>query len=334
MEKKRLEFIDLAKGFCILLVVFNHIHKTFDTQFLLDDCFKMFRMPLYFFLSGLFFKRYEGVLGFMKRKINKLLIPFVFFFLLTSFLIPNIISMLSGNNFKIELLWSFVSPEFFPNFPIWFLLCLFELNLMFYVVYLIAEKFGSYVVLVMTILSSAIGIFGYYLGHINYNLYMFVDSAMSAFPFFFIGFITREHTTILQPNKLDKYNLPIALALFLFTFIFARHVDYSTNTFGNVSFLTVYRCGLTGVFSIIFFSKAIKKLPYISYIGRYSIMLLCTHFIIVTYLNAFLRKFISSDWTIMSINLVVTISLYSIIIPFMKKYMPHVTAQKDVVKIK
>ena len=179
MEKKRLEFIDLAKGFCILLVVFNHIHKTFDTQFLLDDCFKMFRMPLYFFLSGLFFKRYEGVLGFMKRKINKLLIPFVFFFLLTSFLIPSIISMLSGNNFKIELLWSFVSPEFFPNFPIWFLLCLFELNLMFYVVYLIAEKFGSYVVLVMTILSSAIGIFGYYLGHIKLNLYMFADSAMS-----------------------------------------------------------------------------------------------------------------------------------------------------------
>lgn len=333
MEKKRIEFIDLAKGFCILLVVFNHIHKTFDTQFLLDDCFKMLRMPLYFFLSGLFFKKYEGVVGFMKRKMNKLLIPFVFFFLLTSFLIPNIIFLLSGNIFKIELLWSFVNPEFFPNFPIWFLWCLFELNLMFYVVYLIAEKFGSYNALVMTILSLTIGYFGYYLGRVNYNLYCFADSAMSAFPFFYFGFITREHPTILQPNKLDKYNIPIAFALFLFTFMFARHVDYSTNTFGDVPFLIVYGCGLTGVFSIIFLSKAIKKLPYISYIGRYSIMLLCTHFIIVTYLNSFLRKFISSDWTIMSINLVVTISLYSIIIPFMKKYMPHVTAQKDVIKI-
>ena len=118
MEKKRLEFIDLAKGFCILLVVFNHIHKTFDTQFLLDDCFKMFTMPLYFLLSGMFFNKYEGIVGFMKRRINKLLIPFVFFFLLTSFLIPNIISVLTGSFFKIELLWSFVSPEFFPNFPI------------------------------------------------------------------------------------------------------------------------------------------------------------------------------------------------------------------------
>ena len=204
---------------------------------------------------------------------------------------------------------------------------------MFYVVYLIAEKFGNYNTFVMVILSSTIGFFGYYLGHINYNLYLFVDTAMSAFPFFYIGFITRKHTTILQPNKLDKFNIPIAFALFLFTFIFAQHVDYSTNTFGDVPFLTVYGCGLTGVFSIIFFSKAIKKLPYISYIGRYSIMLLCTHFIIVTYLNVFLRKFIPSDWAIMSINMVVTISLYSIIIPFMKKYMPYVTAQKDVIKI-
>ena len=333
MDKKRIEFIDLAKGFCILLVVFNHIHKTFDTQFLLDDCFKIFRMPLYFFLSGLFFKPYEGFLSFFLRKTNKLMIPFTFFFILTSFLFPNIISIIGGGTFKMKLLWSFVYPEFFPNFPIWFLLCLWELNLFFYIIYLIAEKFENYNTIVMSILSGLIGFVGYYLGSIKLNIYMFVDTAMSALPFFYIGFITRKHTTFLQPNKLDKFNIPIAFALFLFSFIFARHVDYSTNTFGDVPFLTVYGCGLTGVFSIIFFSKAIKNIPYISYIGRYSIMLLCTHFIIVTYLNVFLKKFISSDWTIMSINLVVSISLYSIIIPFMKKYMPYVTAQKDIIKI-
>lgn len=44
MEKKRIELIDLAKGFCILLVVFNHIHET-DLML----CSSIFRMPLYFF---------------------------------------------------------------------------------------------------------------------------------------------------------------------------------------------------------------------------------------------------------------------------------------------
>lgn len=334
MENKRIEYINLAKGICILLVVFNHIHKVSDAPYLLADCFKMFRMPLYFFLSGLFFKKYEGFVGFIRRKTNKLLIPFAFFFFFTSFLFPNIIYIMSGGTFKIDLLWSFVYPEFFPNFPIWFLFCLLELNLIFYIIYLIAEKFKHYNILFMTILSGAIGFCGYYLGYIKFNLYMFVDSAMSALPFFYVGFITRKYTTILQPNsRMDKFNIPIACGLLLITFVFAQHIDYSTNNFVNVSFLTVYGCGLTGIFSIIFFSKAIKKIPYISYIGRYSIILLCTHYIIVTYLNAFLKKFISSDWTIICINLVITISLYAIIIPFMKKYMPYVTAQKDVIKI-
>lgn len=332
MVKNRIEYIDLAKGICIILVVFNHIHKTFDAPYMLADCFKMFRMPLYFFLSGLFFKKYEGLVGFIKRKTNKLLIPFFFFFI-TSLLFVNIISILSGGKLKLQLLYSFIYPEFFPNFPIWFLLCLFELNLLFYLIYLISQKFGNYNVLVMTILSVFIGLVGYYLGHIKLNLYMFTDSAMSALPFFYTGYVTRKYSTILQPNRMDKFNIPISCVLFLITFIFAKHIDYSTNTFTDVTFLTVYGCGLAGVFSVIFLSKTINYLPYISYLGKYSIILLCTHFIIVTYLNVFFKKYMSSDWIIICTNLMITISLYSIIIPFMRKYMPHVTAQKDVFKI-
>ncbi|MBR4366353.1 MAG: acyltransferase family protein [Bacteroidaceae bacterium] len=334
MEKKRVEFIDLAKGFCIILVVFNHIHKGFDAPYMLADSFKMFRMPLYFFLSGLFFKRYEGFGGFMKRKTNKLLIPFAFFFLLTSFLVPNIILYLTQSLFKLRLLWSFFYPEFFPNFPIWFLLCLFEMNIIFYLIYLIAGKCKNHEILVMTILSGIIGYVGYYLGHNQLNLYMFLDTAMSALPFFYVGFITRKYTTILQANRIDKFNIPIACVLMLITYLFACHIDYSTNNFIQVSFLRVYGCGLAGVFAVIFISKAIKKLPYISYLGRYSIMLLCTHFIIVSYLNPRLKSFISSDWVAIFVSLTITLALYAVIIPFMKRFMPHVTAQKDVINIK
>ena len=63
-------------------------------------------------------------------------------------------------------------------------------------------------------------------------------------------------------------------------------------------------------------------------------MLLCTHYIIAYFLNLFLGKFFAlSAWTAIFINLAITLSLYSLIIPFMKKYMPHVTAQKDVIKV-
>ena len=193
----------------------SHIQKTCDAPYILANCFKMFRMPLYFFLSGLFFKNYEGFYGFIKRKINKLLIPFVFFFLLLSFLLPNLLSIIHSGRFNLGLLWSFYSPEFFPNFPIWFLLCLFELNLIFYIIYLISGKYENYQILVMTILSVIVGFTGYYLGYNRINLPMFVDTALSALPFFFLGYLVRKYTTILQPNRIDIFSIPIACVLFL-----------------------------------------------------------------------------------------------------------------------
>ena len=40
----------------------------------------MLRMPLYFTLSGLFFKDYGGLLPTFIKKCNKILIPFIFFY--------------------------------------------------------------------------------------------------------------------------------------------------------------------------------------------------------------------------------------------------------------
>ena len=90
-KKQRIEYIDLAKGFCILLVVLSHILAFYRTSLPYDSVLKCFRMPLYFFLSGVFFKQYENFLGFFKRKINKLLIPFLFFFVTLGLLLPEVL---------------------------------------------------------------------------------------------------------------------------------------------------------------------------------------------------------------------------------------------------
>ena len=78
MEKQRIEYIDLAKGLCISLVVLYHIH-CFETT--TETALQFFRMPLYYFLSGIFFKEYGGLAIFSIKKVNKLIIPFLFFFL-------------------------------------------------------------------------------------------------------------------------------------------------------------------------------------------------------------------------------------------------------------
>ena len=84
---QRIEFIDLAKGFCISLVVLWHVLGLALSSDAIMIMF-FFRMPLYFILSGLFFKTYDGLFPFIKKKTNKLLIPFLFIFLVI--IIPSI----------------------------------------------------------------------------------------------------------------------------------------------------------------------------------------------------------------------------------------------------
>ena len=77
MASKRIDYFDLMKGVCIILVVLHHCHL-FGTDWL-----RCVRMPLYFMLSGMFFKRYSGFADFVTRKFNKLVIPCVTFFVLS-----------------------------------------------------------------------------------------------------------------------------------------------------------------------------------------------------------------------------------------------------------
>ena len=111
--KKRIEFIDLAKGVCILLVIMMHTDVNVDFPGL-----RGMRMPLYFILSGLFFKDYGGFLNLLVKKANKILIPFLFFYLI-GWLSPDIIKSKATGISDL-----FTQRQLF-NGPIWFLLALF-----------------------------------------------------------------------------------------------------------------------------------------------------------------------------------------------------------------
>ena len=134
-SKKRIEWIDLAKGICIFLVVFRHVSVALDIDYPLQTQFASFRMPLYFILSGLFFKQYEGFAGFLKRKTNKLLIPFLFFLITTSVIPFAVINHESS----LKLFFTDMNGPVY-NFAIWFLLCLFEINILFYLIQLTAAR--------------------------------------------------------------------------------------------------------------------------------------------------------------------------------------------------
>ncbi len=331
-SKPRIEFVDLAKGFCIILVVFFHlqIYTGYHTTF--DWMARSFRMPLYFILSGLFFKEYEGFLGFLKRKTNKLLIPFIAFYLLAN-LVRWIASLFGVITYSWETLFAFFFERRFPNLAIWFLWCLFSMNLIFYGILMLAKKNSKYQIVIMLVLCFLLGTLGYTLGQKKIELPLFWDTACTAMPFFCLGYILNKFTDILRPNKWDKYILPMILILALATKLLANNtLDYKNNVY-LMSFPRIYICGICGTLCVLFIAKVFKKLPLISYWGRYSIIILVTHYELRPLFVETVRLLGLPDWGTLLVSLVLMMLSYLLIIPLMIKFFGYITAQKDVIAV-
>ena len=97
-DEGRLEWVDQAKGIGIILVVYGHVISgvraagiSFDQQTfkLTWDALYAFHIPLFFFLSGLFFPqslRHRGAAGLILNKVDTLVYPYILWSLLQGFL--------------------------------------------------------------------------------------------------------------------------------------------------------------------------------------------------------------------------------------------------------
>lgn len=327
-KKPRIEYIDLAKGICIFLVVSFHVTGTMKVEMPLNNYLLLFRMPLYYFLSGCFFKPYNGFVDFIKRKTNKLLVPFFFSYLFFSFLIPNVLFHGLGIDLgtlslrRLPFAWYEVK---YPFIAIWFLLCLFEMNILFYITYWVADK-TKYKVLMLVVGSLIMAGIACLLKLYGIKLPGMLNKAFQAQPFFLAGYLTLRKSSILQPNKTDKY-LPL---LFCACFGLLVLFEYSYAWFG---LLSVYACGIVGALGVILLAKYLKWLPSFSYFGRYSIMILISHGLVLT---LFLKLFSYLNFStvfLFGATLMCTWLSYYLIIPFMRRFLPHVTAQKDIIKV-
>lgn len=308
--QKRIEYIDLAKGFCILLVVFHHIALLdHDLEYPLKDTMKMFRMPLYFTLSGLFFKSYAGFLDFAVRKINKLLIPFFAFYI-----------------------FGVVISD--KNGAIWFLFCLFIINMLFYGLYMLSRMAPSRLQVTLICISTLIsGLTGYFLSIKNITVPLYAGTALTALPFFAVGFVMRKYTDILLKKRYDRYLWIASIVLFVLCWLLSGFVHYRTNVY-DIDPFRLYVGGFCGIMGVLFLAKSSVKIPVLSYCGRYSIIILLTHMpILHLCCRPALKWLVSCGLSHIAAVIVFTLIImlcYVIIIPIVKTFLPHITAQKDV----
>ena len=325
---KRIEWIDLAKGICIFLVVFQHVSVALDMDYPLRTQVTSFRMPLYFILSGLFFKQYEGFIGFLKRKTNKLLIPFLFFLMTTSVIPYAVIN----HDLSLKLFFSDMNGPVY-NFAIWFLLCLFEINLLFYLIQLVAgrlvPKRQTAVVLVISLL---LGCCGLALGVARVKNPLYVCTMLTALPFFAFGWWLRRHTHFLSQPFTLKRDIPLMAVCIAIVATCAYYIIFAFNDIPKEGVPYIYLCGIAGTVLVLTLAKFIKRIALISFWGRYSIMVLCTHQVVISVMHTLLQRYLSGVSLFIAV-LVSTLIICHLSIIFMRKYMPHVTAQKDVIKV-
>jgi fucose 4-O-acetylase-like acetyltransferase len=167
MSKSRLAYIDIARGIGIMLVVLGHTlaeanyHVQNSNVLFLGQLIYSFHMPLFFFLSGMFFKPEMRFLDMLKRRFDSILKPYLFTLFLVYFVsvfydknlglstaVSRIIKALYGNSYYIELYWS----------QLWFLPALFATSLFAFGFYAIFKRLPVWAMFTGLLLTLVVGI--------------------------------------------------------------------------------------------------------------------------------------------------------------------------------
>lgn len=285
-------------------------------------------MPLYFCLSGLFYKPYGKIHDFIIKKTDKIFIPFIAWYLISyafhylkQFIFPSDISHFIG-----EIFYTHNTI----NSPLWFLLCLFWVNIYFTI---IDRIFKSFIGKFFTVfILSCIGIT---LAKYNIFNFLFFSSALTCLPFYFYGYILKNSNILYGSFSFKKDFIILLISCGIVTlFLNIPSLNASMAYHENVIYgnpISIYILGGNYIIITLLLCKAIRKLPYFSLLGRFSIIVLVTHMLISGIMNPMLIKLLPafSDLERSAVLLFIVLAILPIVINFCRKYLPYITAQSN-----
>lgn len=303
--KERLDYLDYAKGFAILLVVLGHIYSNNEVRTWLYS----FHMPIFFIISGCLCRYSNNKRNFKEftySKIRTLLLPYIVF----SIIYITFKFILSGSTNS--LMWDYIYVfTMYGVGPCWFLPALFMAETIFYLLSKVIKKDIS--LLVASIFIFLIGLF---ISNTDYNLIMFViDRSLFALFFYMVGYCSFEIISKINLNYLLITILIIGNAILSHI---NGNIDLWSLKFNNIVLYVL--CSIIGSFSILFLLKKFNSNK-LMYIGKNSLIIMATHDIIIM----ILKKFIDINFNDYFIGFLIFILVMCIQIPIIKlinKYTP------------
>lgn len=308
---KRLEYVDVAKGIGMICVIAIHVSNTtiFSSPYI-----KGYYMPIFFFLSGLFIKELP-----FKTILIKKIIPYIFFSILA-------IAVKLASDYKSynEIIKTIINPYDCINGPLWFLLSLFWGNLIF--CYVLQKTKRTLFRLFCFISISMVGFYLTKMTIYNHHIIfpLFLSTSMTSIIFIYIGFVYKKHIN-LERNKFDVIYLVISISIYLFILLYwgNNNIEMIWNKYSLPYFPTVLG-GISISLSLLYICKFLKRVPIISHIGKYSLIVLSTHTILIPFINKI------SVYPYLNILIIILIS-YPIIY-ILKTYFPKFCAHPPLIK--
>lgn len=183
MPRKRVAFVDTARGFGILAIILSHVisgHPVANWLF-------TFHVPLFFFLSGFVFRAEKPFGEFLKGKCRTLLLPYGTL-ALPMILSEGYLTTVRGQSIWPRV-WELTGQVLLQRrmWTLWFLACLFLLEIGCYFLVRSVQKPN-----ILALIGAILGILGVlYVGRGLPALPWNLDLCFPALPFFLGGYLLR-----------------------------------------------------------------------------------------------------------------------------------------------
>lgn len=313
---KRLDYLDVVKGFGIILVVLGHIYAWNPSinRGIVVTWIYSFHMPLFFIVSGILikYKNNFNTKSFIISRVKNILIPYIIFSLCNA-LVKIILYGFNINAFILDIIYTFT----LIGVDMWFLQALFLAEVLFI---LFKNNIKNRYIRILFI--SILFIFSLFITKENRFALQFVSRVFISLGFVTIGYYSYE--------MLNKVNIPLLglVTLLGIQIILSKYngfVDLNNLVF-NSRVLYILDSILGAITIILIFKKINLNNKFIKYCGMNSLLIFVTHGNII-YL---FRKFINENMHGYISGLVLFLLIMIIEVPIIEiinKYLPFMTGK-------
>ena len=274
-EKSRRLDIDMLKAFCITCMVMGHVE--FGEGF--SHWIHGFHMPAFFIISGYLHKP-RPVLDLAKRRFRTLIVPYICFgaFFVAWEFITDGVDMQVLRRF---LLFNTQGEGVPKAGAIWFLTCMFFLEIF----YTLAEKLakGSQKVLtLLVVLMSAVGIV--VVLFVSAKFIWAMDTALVGTGLYQMGRLIRKRGE--RFISMPLWATVLSLLVFSATIMLNESVNMRKDDYGNFVLFWINALGMSlALWSTFRLISSRFKLKRFADVGKYSVIYLCLNQIVISYVK-------------------------------------------------